>query len=96
MAATTSGGGNSLLVGNGTGFTGTGLLTTSDFALKVEPGHSSLPEWFTASNDGLYSEPPPPRGWHTLTLVDENSALLFGGKGETSFLNDTYILDLCK
>ena len=53
-------------------------------------------DWFVASNDGLYSEPPEKRCWHTLTSVDENTAVLFGGKGLRGMLNDVYLLDLGK
>jgi len=53
-------------------------------------------DWFIASNDGLYSEPPEKRCWHTLTPIDETAAILFGGKGLRGMLNDVYFLDIGK
>eukprot|EP01104_Vermistella_antarctica_P012772 TRINITY_DN375_c0_g2_i1.p1 TRINITY_DN375_c0_g2~~TRINITY_DN375_c0_g2_i1.p1 ORF type:complete len:1031 (-),score=222.49 TRINITY_DN375_c0_g2_i1:26-2911(-) len=39
---------------------------------------------------------PPCRGWHTLTPLDENAFLLFGGRNELGLCGDLYLLDAVK
>ena len=39
---------------------------------------------------------PPPCGAHTMTKFDPSRALYFGGRRETGYTNEAYILDLNK
>ena len=47
--------------------------------------------WSTQATTG---EQPPPLNGHSLTMIDQQRAVLFGGRGAHHCHNDTYVLDM--